>query len=960
LEPISERHEALPDRSLAAAPRVHLVVPRAAGPFEVNSSYQTLPGETLMHRFILSLSAALAVSIASSPALAVTHTWNATTGNSMSNSLHWIGGAPVSASANLTLVFPNGSLFSNPNQDIANPLVVQDLQFTQTSFSYQLIGGDYRLDNLGAAPSISVGNQATAQIFSSVEIVDPTIATLGVQSQLALSSVDFSAATTFNMSDQSNLFFDAVTGGSFTVNANATSFANLINFGGTTPNSMSGTANLNGHGSINLNKPANVAALGGNVIVSSASQFQTATINTFNANQFAAGTNLSLVNFGGFNVNGAQTINDFELSSGGNAFVNSGAALTVEGSITSNGGMSAINGFQGTVDFDGQFKTINTTANGPNDLLTFQSAITNGRVNKTGPGKLHLTSNLSTFSGQNEVNGGTLIGTSATIGNVLNNSVVQLAGFGDVLTANQITGPGQVVVTGQTEYQVAQGYTGGTVLQFGLLKGTTATLLGNISGTSGGALMIDQLFNGTFSGTLSGSPALLKLGTGNLSIGGNNPYSGGTSLQGGGLDIQSDTAIGTGPLGIFGTNPAIEATGTRTLSNPLQINSSYFHVGSGNLTFTDTTPKVINGPTITHNSTGSTTIDGKFTVGVNSSIVVNSGQLTLGDPTLVGGFSSAGQITVNGGTLTVRSLNFTTLPDVLLAGGTLDAPNGYAIPLGAALQGTGNVTGRISTANGSTIIATGAMGLGDFTHPAGVNLDGELYTNQYIVGLSDSNQAVLGSYTDIGTATQDGMLSAGNGFVLNFGRNIVGRGTIQSNNLLNAASIINGSVNGDSVTDYLEFTGYVKGVGTFNNVAFSGTFSPGLSPTLLTVGNTILTPSNVLDMELGGLARGGQYDAFDISNGSSMQLDGELQVTLINAFNPSLGDQFLLFQGLGSGTFGGTFDNFDFPALNPGLAWDTSLLYSNGILQVVAAVPEPASLLPVALLCGLFLRRRAR
>jgi len=914
-----------------------------------------------MQRFILSLTAALTVAFVSSSAPAITHIWNGTSNGSMISSLNWIGGTPVSASSNLTLIFPNGSLISTLNQDITNPLVVQDLQFTQANFYYQISGGDLRLDNLGAAPSISVGSTATAQIFSNVEIVDPTSVSLAFQSQLALSSVDFSAATTLNMADQSNLFFDNVTGGSFTVNANSTSFQNLINFGGNTANSMTGTTTLNGFGSFNLTKPANVAALSGNVVVSSASQFLTATLNTFgNANQFAAGTNLSLVNFGGFNVGVAQTINDIELSSGGSAFVNSAVTLTVQGAITNNGGTGSIGGFGGTVDFAGQFKTVNTTTNGPNDFLAIGTAITNGRINKIGPGRLLLTNAASTFSGQNEVNGGTLAGTSGSIGNVLNNSVVELFGFSDVFTANQITGPGQVVITGQTEYQVAQGYTGGTVLQFGLLKGTTATLLGNISSTSGGALMVDQLFNGTFSGTLSGSPSLQKLGTGILSIGGNNPYSGGTSLQGGGLDIQSDTAIGTGTLGIFGFNSTIEATGTRTLSNQLLIASSYYHVGTGNVTFTDATPKVINGPTITHNSTGSTTIDGKFTVGVNSSIVVNSGQLTLGDPTLVGGFTAAGQIVVNGGTLTVRSLNFTTLPDVVLASGTLDAPNGYAIPLGAALQGTGNVTGRIATANGSTIIATGAMGLGDPSHPAGVNLDGELYTNQFLVSMSDSNQAVLGSLTDIGTPTQNGTLTAGNGFVLNFGRNIVGRGQIVSNNLLNAASVINGSVNGDSFTNYLEFTGYVKGVGTFNNVAFSGTFSPGLSPTLLTVGNTILTPTNVLDMELGGLSRGGQYDAFDITNGSLMQLDGELQVSLINAFNPNLGDQFLLFQGLGSGAFGGVFDTFDFPPLDPGLAWDASLLYSNGILRVVDAVPEPATLLPLFLICGAFWRRPRR
>jgi autotransporter-associated beta strand protein len=272
--------------------------------------------------------------------------------------------------------------------------------------------------------------------------------------------------------------------------------------------------------------------------VTSASQFLTATLQATNANQFAAGTNLSLTNFGGFNLTSNQTINDVELTSGGNAFVNSGVTLTVEGAISNNGGTGGINGFQGTVDFDGQFKTVNTSTNGPNDLLTIQSAITNGRINKTGPGRLLLLSTLSTFSGQNEVNGGTLVGTSATIGNVLNNATVELFAFGDIFTANQITGPGQVVITGQTEYQVAQGYTGGTVLNLGLLKGTTSTLLGNISGTSGGLLLIDQASSGTFTGTLSGSPGLQKSGAGILSIGGNNPFTGGTNLSAGGINIQ--------------------------------------------------------------------------------------------------------------------------------------------------------------------------------------------------------------------------------------------------------------------------------------------------------------------------------------------------------------------------------------------------------------------------------------
>src|SRR4029079_5955230 len=168
------------------------------------------------------------------------------------------------------------------------------------------------------------------------------------------------------------------------------------------------------------------------------------------------------------------------------------------------------------------------------------------------------------------------------------------------------------------------------------------------------------------------------------------------------------------------------------------------------------------------------------------------------------------------------------------------------------------------------------------------------------------------------------------------------------------AAIINGDVNGDSVTNFIEFTGYVKGVGTFNNVAFSGTFSPGLSPTLSTVGNVVLTPSNLLDMEIGGLSRGTQYDAFDIN--TLMTLNGTMKVTLLNTFSPNIGDQFLLFQGPQTGAFTG----FNLAALAPGRMWDTSQLYSAGILKVVA-VPEPGTIVLIALaMAGLLARRRMR
>jgi autotransporter-associated beta strand protein len=879
-----------------------------------------------MKRFTIGSLTALAVALCASVAPAITHTWNGGNAfgpNSMANGLNWSGGTPVSSSSNLTLVFPVSASSLTPNQNIATPLELQSLQLAS---AYTFSGNAFQFNNLGAAPTIT-STGAFSTIQNDIQFAAPTAVSVGgIQ-------MDFNGALS-----GSPVTFSASSGTPF------------VNISGSAANSIQ--AIVNNDVQLHLNKTSAIVSSldlnGGAVRVNASGGIAPGTNVTVNPT--TVGVTFAPLEFF-FNPN---SIGALTLNGAGAAVVST--TLTVTGSITGTGSSVISQAFSSatpTLDLGGGTKIIDVV--GATDLLQIHPLMTNGSFTKVGAGKLFLTNGFNSFSGTNTVNAGILAGPVSALGtSVVNNTVVEL--HGGTLTSNVISGPGQVVVVNSpVDFLAAQSYAGGTHL-LTTAFGNTSTLLGNFTSGVGGSLSFNQNSNGTFSGTLSGPAQVFKQGSGVLSMGGNNPYTGDTFLTVGGLDIQSDTALGTGTIFVGGFNTTLQATGTRTIANPLQLGSSHSYVGSGNLAFTDTTPKSITGISMTHNSTGSTTIDGKFSATSSSSIVVNAGQLTLGDPALVNGFTSAGPVTVNGGTLTIRSLNFISLPDVTLAAGTLDVPNGYAIPLGAALQGTGNVTGRIATANGSTIIATGAMGLGDPFHPAGVNLDGELYTNQYLVSLSDSNQAVLGSLTDLGTATQNGTLTAGNGFVLNFGRNIVGRGQIVSNNLLNAASVINGSVQGDSITNYLEFTGYVKGVGTFNNVAFSGTFSPGLSPTLMTVGNVIYTPSTNLVMELGGLSRGGQYDAFDITG--TMVLNGTLDIDLINAFSPSLGDQFLLFQGISGGSFVGAFSSFSFPALNPGLAWDTSLLYSNGILQVVAAVPEPGSLASLLLLSLVFASRR--
>jgi hypothetical protein len=62
-----------------------------------------------------------------------------------------------------------------------------------------------------------------------------------------------------------------------------------------------------------------------------------------------------------------------------------------------------------------------------------------------------------------------------------------------------------------------------------------------------------------------------------------------------------------------------------------------------------------------------------------------------------------------------------------------------------------------------------------------------------------------------------------------------------------------------------------------------------------------------------------------------MAVDGDFKVTLLNGFAPSAGDEWQLFDGATTGAF----DRYLFPAIAAGLTWDTSALYTAGMLAVV-------------------------
>ena len=87
-------------------------------------------------------------------------------------------------------------------------------------------------------------------------------------------------------------------------------------------------------------------------------------------------------------------------------------------------------------------------------------------------------------------------------------------------------------------------------------------------------------------------------------------------------------------------------------------------------------------------------------------------------------------------------------------------------------------------------------------------------------------------------------------------------------------------------------------------------------------------------MELDGPTPGSGYDQLDISGMAT--LNGTLDVNLLDGFSPSYGQSFDLLNGPTTGSFA----QVGLPALNNGLQWNTSNLYTTGTVSVT---PEPST-----------------
>lgn len=185
---------------------------------------------------------------------------------------------------------------------------------------------------------------------------------------------------------------------------------------------------------------------------------------------------------------------------------------------------------------------------------------------KEGDGTLVLSNTANDF-GNTDINGGTLIANDAAA-----------LGSGDVAIAenaklelsqgtldNNVTGEGQIVKSGSDELIVTgdNNYSGGTTITGGTLTADHADSLGSGDIDNSGVLQVGE---GELENTLSGSGSLVKTGTGELTLSGDNSYSGATTITDGTLIAANVNALGSGNIDNSGTL-MLDAEGEFNLAN---------------------------------------------------------------------------------------------------------------------------------------------------------------------------------------------------------------------------------------------------------------------------------------------------------------------------------------------------------------------------------------------------------
>ncbi|ECF6263327.1 fibronectin-binding autotransporter adhesin ShdA [Salmonella enterica] len=342
-----------------------------------------------------------------------------------------------------------------------------------------------------------------------------------------------------------------------------------------------------------------------------------------------------------------------------------------------------------------------------------------GSLVKTGTGELTLSGDNS-YSGTTTITDGTLIAASVNAlgsGDIDNSGVLQV-GEGEL--KNTLFGSGSLVKTGTGELTLNgdNDYSGGTTIDDGVLIAASVNALGSGDIDNSGVLQVGE---GELKNTLFGSGSLVKTGTGELTLSGDNTYSGGTTISGGTLTADHADSLGSGDI----DNSGVLQVGEGELKNTLSGSGSLVKTGTGELTLSGD-----------NSYSGATTISDGTLIAANvnalgSGNIDNSGTLMLDTN---GAFKLANVTTHSGATT------------ALAAGSTLDA--------GQFTQEDGSTLSiDLGAATDDAVITADSVALGGTLNVTGIGSVTDSWTPEaYTYTLIGSDSAITTDFDDLTVA----------------------------------------------------------------------------------------------------------------------------------------------------------------------------------------------------------------
>ncbi len=356
-------------------------------------------------------------------------------------------------------------------------------------------------------------------------------------------------------------------------------------------------------------------------------------------------------------------------------------------------------------------------------------------------------------------------------------------------SANVLIGSGGFLnLGGGLSYTATNNPNGATISGAGTLN-LNASRTFNVNDST--AASVDLAINSNIADG-SAASSINKAQTGTLVLGGNNTYSGGTTLTAGTLGVSHNNALGSGGLTIAGTVTLQAVANDVTLANAVSGTTLALTVaGTQNLTLSGGVSTTLGGNltnsigagklltignvdigvgagtarTLIFDGTGDVAVTGTIANGAGATATQNFSSRTTGTTTLSGNNTLTGITSVTTGTLVISSGSINTSSAVTVSGGKLKYDSGTGLTRNVT------VTGGATFAYNSTTDYTGTLTLTDG------KLGGTNWNGAKLGGLTIGAAKTITPGNSVGTAattTQTWANSGSYDWEINKGNGIAG------------------------------------------------------------------------------------------------------------------------------------------------------------------------------------------